>query len=65
MHEKSDVNDNECYIKKHHHSKRYLEIREREREWERGSIRNKWRRNENKRGKNIIFSRLYDLAVVS
>ena len=28
MHEKSDVNDNECYIKKHHHSKRYLEIRE-------------------------------------
>ena len=33
MHEKSDVNDNECYIKKHHHSKRYLEMRERE--WER------------------------------
>ena len=35
MHEKSDVNDNECYIKKHHHSKRYLEMRERERERER------------------------------
>ena len=35
MHEKSDVNDNECYIKKHHHSKRYLEMREIEREWER------------------------------
>ena len=34
MHEKSDVNDNECYIKKHHHSKRYLEMRERERERE-------------------------------
>ena len=52
MHEKSDVNDNECYIKKHHHSKRYLEMREseRERERERGRMRNKWRRNENKRG---------------
>ena len=35
MHEKSDVNDNECYIKKHHHSKRYLEMREIERERER------------------------------
>ena len=32
MHEKSDVNDNECYIKKHHHSKRYLEMRERDNE---------------------------------
>ena len=35
MQEKSDVNDNECYIKKHHHSKRYLEMREIERERER------------------------------
>ena len=49
MHEKSDVNDNECYIKKHHHSKRYLEMRG-ERERERGRMRNKGRRNENKRG---------------
>ena len=49
MHEKSDVNDNECYIKKHHHSKRYLEMRERERERERGKMRNKGRRNKNKR----------------
>ena len=40
MHEKSDVNDNECYIKKHHHSKRYLEMRERERERERKEGRN-------------------------
>ena len=47
MHEKSDVNDNECYIKKHHHSKRYLEMREIERE--RGKMRNKGRRNKNKR----------------
>ena len=50
MHEKSDVNDNECYIKKHHHSKRYLEMREIERERERGRMRNKGRKNENKRG---------------
>ena len=49
MHEKSDVNDNECYIKKHLHSKRYLEMRERERERERGKMRNKGRRNKNKR----------------
>ena len=50
MHEKSDVNDNECNIKKHQHSKRYLEMREIEREREREE---RWERREEEMKINV------------